>query len=137
MDNDPSVGATHQVDIEDELSAPVAFFEAFDEIRAHHILEHIKPENKVNVMATLYKWLKPEGILDIEVPLAGTTQFYQDPTHFTPRVIESFRYFTKGDRFGEAFAKRYSQCEVPLFELVKKAELTKGWLLNITLRKPL
>jgi len=34
------------------------------------------------------------GTLEIEVPLAGTTEFYKDPTHVRPFVSETFDYFT-------------------------------------------
>ena len=67
VDNDMSVGADILADA--EHSIPQVGFGSVDEIRAHHILEHFKPENKVKVMALFYDLLKPGGILDIEVPL--------------------------------------------------------------------
>jgi len=134
LDNDPSVGADLTEDIEADVLLP-DYHGRVDEIRAHHILEHIQPWNKVKVMANLYALLKPGGRLDIEVPLAGTEQYYQDPTHFCAWVAASFWYFTRGNRFGEAFARRYSRYPVPLFD-ASPATLTDGWKLNITLIKP-
>ena len=91
----------------------------FDEIRAHHILEHFKPENKVKVLSLCWDLLKEGGILDIEVPLFPHPASVQDPTHISFWTVESFKYFIKGDPFGEAFAKRYSEYPVPLFEKVE------------------
>lgn len=96
----------------------------FDEIRAHHILEHFKPENKVKVLSLCWDLLKDGGILDIEIPLFPHPASVQDPTHISFWTVESFKYFIKGDPFGEAFAKRYSEYPVPLFE--KGKEWYKG-----------
>ena len=148
VDNDPSVGADICVDIEnaivknyigDELvnddgKLSLIYNDNVDEIRAHHILEHIRPENKVKVMALFFDLLKPGGMLDIEVPLFPHPQSVQDPTHISFWNKESFWYFIKGNNFGEAFAKRYSQYPVPLFELVNDED--KNWQYQILLRKP-
>ena len=102
-------------------------------------------------MARFYNLLKPGGILDIEVPLFPHPASIQDPTHISFWVEESFNYFIKGNKFGEAFAKRYSECKVPLFEYVKSyyrvagehdwiEEIPKGkvsWAYGIKLKKPL
>lgn len=125
-----------------------------DEIRCHHLLEHLPPANKVKIMRIMFDLLKPGGILDIEVPLFPHPASVQDPTHLTFWNKESFWYFTKGNKFGEAFAKRYSQEAVPLFEFVEetwraigiKGYCSKGaiedtgkeglWAYRIILRKP-
>jgi hypothetical protein len=131
LDRDPIVGADITADfVIDNVDGQ------YGEIRAHHVLEHIKPEDKVLAMRRLYDLLAPGGLLDIEVPLAGTVQSHMDPTHLSFWCAESFWYFERGNRFGEAFAKRYSQCEVPLFEVEEPAKV-EGWKLNIVFRKPL
>jgi len=132
LDSDPSVGARHCVDIEN-IENLDPYRGQFDEIRAHHILEHIRNENKVKVMATLWAMLKQGGTLDIEIPLAGSEQFYQDPTHLSWWTDRTFWYFTKGNNFGEAFEKRYSQYPVPLFE--KVSDKKDGWKYSIIFRK--
>ena len=132
VDNDPAVGADICADFEssnpnDKYSFKQAkdgygqyhywgLKDNCDEIRAHHILEHFRPENKVKVMALFWNFLKPGGILDIEVPLFPHPASVQDPTHLSFWTAESFWYFTRGNKFGEAFAKRYSKYPVPLFE---------------------
>lgn len=110
----------------------------FDEIRAHHILEHFKPENKVKVLSLCWDLLKDGGILDIEVPLFPHPASVQDPTHISFWTAESFKYFIKGDPFGEAFAKRYSEYPVPLFEKVEewyKGDEKPYWAYGIKLKK--
>jgi len=106
---------------------------AVDEIRAFHILEHLHPENRVKVMRLFFDLLKPGGILHIEVPIAGTVQFYQDPTHLSPWTARTFWYFTKRNKFGEAFAKRNTDAR--LFEKIQD-EIIDEWKYRIKLKKP-
>lgn len=139
VDKDPSVGADLCLDIE-----KLDYFllnkygilqkNSVDEIRAHHILEHLKPENKVKIMSLFWDLLKEGGILDIEVPLFPHPASVQDPTHLSFWTAESFWYFIKGNRFGEAFAKRHSEYKVPLFEKVDDW-LRSDWAYGIKLKK--
>jgi len=148
VDRDLSVGADLVIDIEDAqdpmdwiINTPqgvATLFKSCDEIRAHHILEHINPENKVKVMALFFDLLKPGGILDIEVPLFPHPASVQDPTHISFWCKESFWYFMKGNDFAENFKKRYSVCQVPLFDFVSdefKGEVP--WAYKIILKRPL
>lgn len=105
-----------------------------EEIRAHHILEHVPPEAKVTVMRHLYDMLEPGGILDIEVPRFPHAAAVQDPTHVSFWCRESFWYFTKGNRFGEAFMKRTMGSV--LFEFVEESN-ESNWKYGVILRKPL
>jgi len=139
VDNDPKVGAMICADIEDKDFITRSYNQygiaigTVDEIRAFHILEHLKPENRVKVMKLFYDLLKPGGILHIEVPIAGTPQFYQDPTHLSNWTARTFWYFTKGNKFGEGFAKRNSDAR--LFEKVED-ETRNGWAYRIKFKKP-
>lgn len=140
VDNDPSVGADFCIDVEDDIQHVKIFsyIGKVDEIRAFHILEHFKPENKVKVMALFWDLLKDGGVLDIEVPLFPHPASIQDPTHLSFWCQESFRYFIKNDVLGEAFSKRYSQYPVPLFD--KEVEWWRGevkphWAYGIRLIK--
>lgn len=134
VDNDPSVGAELCVDIEN-WESEFGYWGNVDEIRAHHILEHLRTKNKVKVMRLFFELLKPGGILDIAVPIAGTPQSFQDPTHISFWNENSFWYFTKGNKFHEAFKKRYSKYEVPGFEKVE--DKTEGFVYQIKFKKPL
>lgn len=104
---------------------------AFDEVRAHHILEHIHTEKKTFVMYEAWRVLKPGGVLDIEVPAFPFVQAVMDPTHVSFWVRESYWYFEAGNRFRDAFAARSSE-PVPKFAVVESRQ--DGWKLNITLR---
>ena len=145
VDKDPAVGADFCIDVENLISIMFCYDESLknfekkfsgkcDEIRAHHILEHFRPENKVKMMYIFWELLKPGGILDIEVPIFPHPASVQDPTHLSFWMTESFWYFTKGNKFGEAFTKRHSEYPVPLFEFVE--EWRRGdWAYGIKLKK--
>ena len=135
LDSDPKVGADVCVDIEKPRAFEVIAKEVgleFDEIRAFHILEHLRPENRVKAMRLFHELLKPGGILHIEVPIAGTPQFYQDPTHLSAWTERTFWYFTKGNKFGEAFAKRNSDAR--LFTKLED-ETRNEWAYRIKFKK--
>jgi len=131
LDSDPKVGADICVDI---LNVPVAYLikSSFDEIRAFHVLEHLPADKRVEIMKRFFEWLKPGGILHIEVPIAGTPQFYQDPTHLSAWTERTFWYFTKGNKFGEAFAKRNSDAR--LFTKLED-ETRNEWAYRIKFKK--
>jgi predicted SAM-dependent methyltransferase len=131
VDNDESVNPDLVWDFE-EHCFPYAN-NTVDEIRAHSVLEHIKPENKVKVLAELYRVLKFGGILDIKVPIAGTPQSFMDLTHFSFWNYQSFWYVIKGHKFHEAFKQRYSKYPVPGF--TKVSDKTEGYCYYITLQK--
>ncbi len=153
LDYDQKVGADIHLDIENCQHSTILYEAkrivtgdphawngfAISEIRAHHILEHIRSEYKIRVMQTFMETLKPGGILDIEVPLFPHPASVQDPTHISFWAKASFWYFIKDNKFGEAFAKRYSRGAVPLFEFVEDWERGKEgdiWAYGIKLRKP-
>jgi ubiquinone/menaquinone biosynthesis C-methylase UbiE len=130
LDNDKSVNADYCADIEETLPFKD---NSIEEIRAYSVLEHIKTENKVKVMSELYRILKPGGILEIQVPIAGTPQSFQDPTHLSFWNRNSFWYFIKGNGFHESFKKKYSQYNVPGFKKIK--DETDKYIYRITLEK--
>lgn len=133
LDNDPKVGADICVDIEKiDLNQNKFLYGEVDEIRAFHILEHLKPENRVKVMRTFYDLLKVGGILHIELPLATSSEFWQDPTHLSGWTARTFWYFTKGNKFGEAFFKRNTDAR--LFEKIED-ETRDGWAYRIKFKK--
>lgn len=67
--------------------------ESIDYILASHFLEHVpRGETFIELMNECWRILKPGGIMHIECPLAGTTWYYQDPTHVNPIVPELFDY---------------------------------------------
>lgn len=131
LDNDPIVNPDILADIEEKI--PVED-ETYDEIRCHHILEHIETKNKVKVLGELWRILKKGGILDIEVPNFPSPQSIQDPTHVSFWCSESFKYFLKVESLHKNFKSRYSQYEVPRFERLSE-ELASGWIYRTKLKK--
>lgn len=103
-----------------------------DEIRAFHILEHIRTEDKINVMKEFHRVLKPGGILEIEVPQFPHPASIQDPTHISFWCKESFWYFIIGNKFGENFWARHDGIKT-LFEFIEEED--KGWAYYIKLKK--
>jgi len=138
LDKEPKVGADICMDIENDYIDNIkhlklaTVFGDVDEIRAHHILEHFKPENKVLVMQRFYDLLKFGGILDIEVPKFPHPASVQDPTHISFWCKESFWYFIKGNKFGEAFVQRCPGS--PLFEFIDEED-ESDWKYRIRLKK--
>lgn len=55
--------------------------ETFTRIIASHIVEHLKPWLLVEIMDEAWRILRPEGVLLIATPYAGSYGFHQDPTH--------------------------------------------------------
>jgi SAM-dependent methyltransferase len=63
----------------------------FDEIRMHHVLEHL--EDPVRVIEELHRILRPGGTLRVRVPYWNSPDWATDPTHRTPFNEYSFDYF--------------------------------------------
>jgi predicted SAM-dependent methyltransferase len=60
-------------------------------IEAIDFFEHIL--YPIPVLNECWRVLKKNGLIIIEVPMAGTNDFYKDPTHVRPFVPETFKYF--------------------------------------------
>ena len=132
VDCNPFVKPDIVWDIEEGYCGPEEYMGEVDEIRASHVLEHISPKNRVAVMVRLHALLKQGGELNIVVPDGRSVQFFQDPTHLCPWIVETFWYFTKGNKFGEAFHRH--RPDSPLFETVD-CQLLDGWKVTAKLTK--
>lgn len=77
-----------------------------DEIQALDIIEHIA--DRIHFMNELHRVLKPGARVTIETPNAAKgAGFFQDPTHKSPWVMNSFQYFEHGSFAHQRFAKSY------------------------------
>lgn len=65
-----------------------------DEVRAHHILEHIG-DGFFHVMQELYRVCKDGAIIDIAVPHHRSEVWYGDVTHRRFITIDNLRQFSK------------------------------------------
>lgn len=64
-----------------------------DEVRAHHILEHIG-EGFFHVMKEMYRVCSAGAIIDIAVPHHRHEHFFGDPTHRRPITVPMLRQFS-------------------------------------------
>lgn len=67
--------------------------ESVDYILCNHVLEHIN--NLIPLMNEFHRIIKPDGILHIEVPRAGSISHWKDPTHVRGFVRQTFKYFAE------------------------------------------
>ena len=74
---------------------------SFDELRAHHVLEHIPREALISVMNECHRALHAGGILDVEVPIFPSEAAMGDPTHVSFFVARTFDYFVRGSKYEE------------------------------------
>lgn len=90
IDDDPLVKPDYLVDIENEK---LPFDDnTVEEIRAHHILEHIGA-GFIPLMKELYRVSKHGALLDIVVPHHFHDNFYSDPTHKRPITVGGMYMF--------------------------------------------
>jgi len=84
VDDDPLVEPDFLVDIE---ASKLPFKDnSVEEVRAHHILEHIGA-GFIPLMQEIYRVCKHGAILDIVVPHHFHDNFYSDPTHKRPITV--------------------------------------------------
>lgn len=84
IDDDPLVEPDYLCNIEKE-KLPLAD-DSVEEIRAHHILEHIGA-GFIPLMQEIYRVGKHGAILDIVVPHHFHDNYYSDPTHCRPITV--------------------------------------------------
>lgn len=77
---------------------------------ASHLVEHINPHGGVfmNFMDEVWRVMKPDGEFAIITPYAGSTGYFQDPTHCNPCNENTWTYFDPLDtRFGGGLYRIY------------------------------
>lgn len=98
-------------------------------IRCHQVIEHL--DTIIPLMNDCYQVMKEGALFEISTPLAGTTQFWQDPTHKKGYVPESFYYFIKDS----PYKKEQDEYGITARFIIEKLEVLDGWNLNVTLKK--
>lgn len=91
MDRMPMPG----VDVVHDLNArPYPFDDnAFDEIHARHVLEHV--DDMIGVMEELHRIARPGGKIYVAGPYYASADAFRDPTHRRAFTEQSFDYFTE------------------------------------------
>lgn len=107
-------------------------YDHFDEIEAHHVLEHIQLNGDFKkIMWKLFEKLKPGGTLDICVP------YWQSPAAL--ECYEHTRLFNENS-FMNFYSNPYAkEMGLPLFELIVNELRPKdgGQEVHVCMRKPL
>jgi hypothetical protein len=67
---------------------------------ARHVVEHIPPHDFgfINWMNELWRVMKPDAQFAAVMPYAGSSGYWQDPTHCNPCNENTFRYFDPLER---------------------------------------
>jgi SAM-dependent methyltransferase len=85
----PGVDVVHDIE-----TTPWPFTkETFDRIIMSHVMEHINPSVSVDVMNEMWRIMKPDGVLMLSMPYAGSFGHWQDPTHIKPWNEATCHYF--------------------------------------------
>ena len=93
IDGRPLIG----VDIVRDVLRGLPFDDdSVDEIYSENFLEHLPQGECIWMMNEMHRIMKPGGMAKHVVPIAGSTNFFQDPTHTAHWVQETFTYFTMG-----------------------------------------
>lgn len=90
-----------------------------DYILAKDIIEHLP--DKIDTMNQIWRVLKPNGIVHIEVPTTDGRGAFQDPTHVSYWNRNSFFYFEHENAHHKRFAQSYGiqAC----FQIVREQEI--------------
>lgn len=98
--------------------------ETFDEIRAHHVLEHLDKESGELALAGFWRILKDEGVLDIEVPDIGRVVDAWHEHEHTPEALQQWIYGEQLTRHEPGDSHRYGYDEYSLRDALQGAGFT-------------
>lgn len=68
----------------------------FDYIYAQQVLEHIPKEKFFEIFKEIHRIMKDGGVLEFQVPQAGSDNFWTDPTHTMPFTARTMDFIIKG-----------------------------------------
>ena len=117
----PGIGIVHDLEI---FPWPLADGSC-DEIRASHIVEHIKPWLTVDFFNEMWRVLVSGGKAVISTPYAGSPEFWQDPTHCNGFTEVTFEYFDIISPLYDVYVPRPWQI----------VDLVKGQYLEVVMQK--
>jgi SAM-dependent methyltransferase len=134
--------------------------ETFIELKAYHVLEHLPAttmeidwDNRsvvyantlINVMNEMWRILKPEGVLDIEVPIFPFWTAIADPTHVSPPFVpqtfsyfctkESYRRGMRGSSVADDHEAHRELYGIKRWELLKAFRNEMGSVLQVRMKK--
>ena len=88
---------TCKCDVQHDIEVSPYPFEdnSVDEVVLQHVLEHIDPNNLHTMMKEIYRVCVNNAIIRIVSPMAGSNNYFTDPTHKMPVTDRTFDYFDK------------------------------------------
>jgi len=105
---------------------------AFEEVRCHHLLEHIERRDLIAVMNGCHRVLKPGGIIDIEMPVFPFWTAMADPTHVTFLVPQTWDYFSDQAKYGD----HMGLYGIHPWKLVGRRRLMDGQIMRVVMERP-
>lgn len=75
--------------------------DVFGEVRCWHVLEHLPRTDLIPAMNEMWRVLKPDGLIDIELPVFPYWSAMADPTHISFYVPQTFDYFCDTKLYGD------------------------------------
>jgi len=81
----------------------------FDNVLAKDILEHVE---YIAVLKDVCRILKPDGVLQIQVPHFTSVDNYIDPTHKKKFSIQTFEFFIKDSMIGRNYYFDFSYSKI-------------------------
>lgn len=105
--------------------------ESVDEIYSENFLEHVPQTEVIWIMNEMHRVMKSGCISHHLIPEAGTTLFFQDPTHLSHWCFATFTYFEQGHRRNEYYG---SMIKPWVIQSLTHTEPNK--LIDVVLRKP-
>lgn len=89
-------------------------------VTAFHVIEHLLLAQQLELLAAVYRVLKPGGMLILEWPnienvRVATYSFWLDPTHVRPLPVQLMRFMVEFTGFVDVTVKRYRESEIEDF----------------------
>lgn len=116
--------------------------EHFEEVRCHHVLEHMERRDLVPAMNEMWRVLQPGGVVDIEVPVYPHLEAVADPTHLSFYHSATFEYFSRCDKKHDHSLERSGCYEhqrrlygIKPWRFLKVARYKTGALVRVTMAK--
>ena len=126
------VRSLSEVDIVRDILRGLPFSDGVVEaIYSENFLEHLPQAECIWCMNEMHRVLRSGGEAQHLVPVAGSTNFWQDPTHLSHWVPETFTYFQLGHPRNAYYGGSILPWQVESVEILEPNKVMDVWL-----RKP-
>jgi len=102
-----------------------------DYIYSENFLEHMPQDEVIWIMNEMWRVMKVGGEMQHLIPMAGTENFYQDPTHLSHWIPETISYFIKDHHNNKYYGGAIKPWEMVKLEL----GVNNKQLMNVVLKK--